>query len=227
MNFKRGLKVAGIFAIFGFIFGLSINKVNPFNAPGILLLRIFWSNWEIGHGSILFNIISNPLCYAVGGFGIGLFTKSIKGVYVWLFVLFIYIFSFNFFVYTLPKLKMENSIKREHQNDMTDRLEKDPNDIYALHALGVKHFTKTLKFDEAEKYFQKVISIERPTGIYSIEGQRCLLYLALIYQSRNEKDKAEDYYKQFMATNPNLTDDLVFLNYSNVYLRKNNLRTSY
>ncbi len=115
---------------------------------------------------------------------------------------------------------MEYSIHKQFKNDMENRLAKDPNDIYALHAIGVKHFTKTMKVDEAEKYFQRVISIEEPKGAYSIEGQRCLLYLALIYQSWNEKEKAENYYQQFLATNPDLKKDFVLLNYSNNYLKK-------
>ena len=106
------------------------------------------------------------------------------------------------------------------ENDVNTRLAKDPNDIYALHWMGVKHFSRTGKYEEAEKYLQKVISIERPKGTYSIEGQRCLLYLALIYQSWNEKEKAENFYQQFLATNPDLKNDLVLLNYSNDYLRK-------
>lgn len=188
--------------------------------PGILLLKIFWDDWEIGHGAFIFNIIANPIFYAVAGFCIGLLTKSMKAVSIWCGILAASFFSYHFYIYTLPKIRMENSIKREHQNDIPDMLAKDPNDIYALHAMGVKHFTKTLKFDEAAKYFQKVVSIEKPAGTYSTEGQRCLLYLALIYQSWNEKEKAEEYYQQFIATNPDLKNDFVLLQYSNNYLRK-------
>lgn len=224
MNYKRGLKVAAIFAFFGLISGIpnfhSQDFMNPFNMPGILLLRIFWSDWEIGHGGFLFNIIANPLCYAIAGFCIGAFTRSIKALYASVGILAVCLFSYHFYTYSLPKIRLDNRIKKQHQNDITDRLAKDPNDIYALHAMGVKHFTQTHKYNEAEKYFQKVVSIEQPKGTFSTEGQRCLLYLALIYQSWNQKDKAENYYQQFLATNPDFNSDFVLLNYNNDYLRK-------
>jgi hypothetical protein len=168
MNIKQGIKIGGIFAIFGFLFGLPImNSLNPLNMPGLYILRILWSDWEIGHGGFLFNILTNTFCYAIAGFLIGLFSKSGNMILIWVGVFVLSLCSYYFFIYTLPSYKLNQNIMRQLRQEVDDRLAKDPNDVYALHWMGVHHLTRTGNYKEAEKYFKKVVDIQSLQKVYS------------------------------------------------------------
>jgi tetratricopeptide (TPR) repeat protein len=86
--------------------------------------------------------------------------------------------------------------------------------------MGVHHLTRTGRYREAEKYFRKVVDLESAKGGFSPEGQRSLIYLAIIYQSLGEYDRAEEHYQKFIGTDPDLENDLVLLNYNNDYLKR-------
>jgi tetratricopeptide (TPR) repeat protein len=230
MNNKRGLAVGGIFALAGLIFVFVIFKTNKGQVlmlPGCFILLIFMSMNDIfegGHANFIF--LTNPLFYGVVGYLIGLFSKSRRQVFFIAGLLTsILLLYFHLICPCIKYIKDTRSINRGVQQAIK-KLEADPNDIFWLHCLGVHHLTRTSKYREAEKYFRKVVDLESAKGGFSAYGQRSLIYLAIIYQSWGESERAEEHYQKFIGTGPDLENDLVLLNYNNNYLkRKDNQKT--
>jgi len=137
-----------------------------------------------------------------------------------LFILFtfLYLLIIQPYIRHIEHARSINQLKQQ----AIKKLEADPNDIGALHWMGVHHLTRTRRYQEAEKYFRKIVDLESAEGDFSTGGQRSLIYLATIYQSWAEHDKAENYYQQFIATAPNLENDTVLISYNNRYLKKRN-----
>lgn len=229
MRNKRGLAVGGIFALAGLIFVVVSFKMNTGilpSVPGYFILRIFLSPMDIFEGGYAyFMLITNSLFYGVIGYLIGLFSKSRRqAFFITGLLAIILLFISLYFHLILPYIKYTRSINQGVQQAIK-KLEADPNDIFWLHCLGVHHFG-TGRYREAEKYFRKVVDLESVKGGFSAEGQRSLIYLAIIYQSWGESERAEEHYQKFIGTGPDLENDLVLLNYNNDYLkRKDNQKT--
>lgn len=226
LNNKRGSITAAILAIAGFIFvtaNFMANAITIPSFPAFLILRIFIGKWAVGDAFVIYPyliIIANPLLYGVVGYLIGLFSKSRQQIFCITGLLaIILLFSSLYFHLIGPYIEHSRSINRMKQQAIK-KLEANPNDIYALHWMGVHHLTRTRQYQEAEKYFRRVVELETYGCDFSTFVQRSLIHLAIIYQSQGKHDKAEYYYRQFIATDPDLKDDLVLLNYSNQYLRR-------
>lgn len=223
MNKKRGWITAGLFATVGFIFATNtfiqtVSLVPTF--PGYFILRIFMDAWDIGHGGYLLMMITNPLFYGLIGYLVGIFSKSRPQIfYVTGLLAIILLFSSLYLDLIQPYIRHARSINQLKQQAIK-KLEADPNDIGALHWMGVHHLTRTGQYQQAEKYFRKIVDLESTKADFSSNGQRSLIYLAIIYQSWGQHDKADNYYRQFIATAPDLQNDLVLLNYNNRYLKR-------
>lgn len=221
MNHKRGFITAGIFAIAGFIFAIPAYAGEPVIAlifPVLLILRIFMEKWDLFLLELLIMII-NPIFYGIIGYLIGAFSKSTRQVLLITGLLAIVLLFSSFAPEFKRYIRHSRSINQLKQQAIR-KLEADPNDIGALHWMGVHHLTRTGQYQEAEKYFRKIVDLESAEGDFSRGGQRSLIYLAIIYQSWGEHDKAENYYQKFIATTPDLTGDLVLVNYNNRYIKK-------
>lgn len=226
MNNKQGCITAAIFAIAGFIFATAnfmANAITIPTFPAFLILRIFIGKWAVLDAFVIYPyliIIANPLLYGVVGYLIGLFSKSRRQIFCITGLLAIILLLSSLYFHLIgPYIERSRSIN-QHKQQMTKKLEVDPNDIYALHWMGYHHFTRTGQYQEAEKYFRKIVDLESTLSNFPTLQQRNLIYLAIIYQSWGEHDKAENYYRQFIATAPDLTGDLVLMNYNNRYIKK-------
>lgn len=164
--------------------------------------------------------LTNPLFYGVVGYLIGLFSKSRRQVFFITGLLaIILLFISLYFHLILPYIKDTRSTNQWVQQAIK-KLEADPNDIITLHCMGVHHLNGTKQYREAEKYFRKVVDLESVKGSFSSQGQRSLIYLAIIYQSWGESERAEEHYQKFISTNPDLENDLVLVNYNHDYKLK-------
>lgn len=165
-------------------------------------------------------MITNPLFYGLIGYLVGIFSKSRPQIfYVTGLLAIILLFSSLYLDLIQPYIRHARSISQLKQQAIK-KLEADPNDIGALHWMGVHHLTRTRQYQQAEKYFRKIVDLESTKADFSSNGQRSLIYLAIIYQSWGQHDKADNYYRQFIATAPDLQNDLVLLNYNNRYLKR-------
>jgi len=226
MNNKQGCITAAIFAIAGFIFATAnfmANAITIPTFPAFLILRIFIGKWAVLDAFVIYPyliIIANPLLYGVVGYLIGLFSKSRRQIFCITGLLAIILLLSSLYFHLIgPYIERSRSIN-QHKQQMTKKLEVDPNDIYALHWMGYHHFTRTGQYQEAEKYFRKIVDLESTLSNFPTLQQRNLIYLDIIYQSWGEHDKAENYYQKFIATAPDLTGDLVLMNYNNRYIKK-------
>jgi tetratricopeptide (TPR) repeat protein len=230
MNNKRGLAVAGIFALAGFIFVAVSFKANTTiipSLPGYFVLRMFLSEHDIFNSEYVYlMLVTNPLFYGMIGYLVGLFSKSHRQVFFIIGLLAIILLFISLYFHLIwPYIKDTRSTNRGVQQAIK-KLEADPNDIITLHCMGVHHLNGTKQYREAEKYFRKVVDLESVKGGFSSQGQRSLIYLAIIYQSWGEYDRAEEHYQKFISTGPDLENDLVLLNYNNDYLkRRDNQKT--
>lgn len=73
---------------------------------------------------------------------------------------------------------------------------------------------------KAENAFEQFILIEREQGKFSEEGQKALLYLAVINKNKGDLVKGEKYYKDFLETNPDLESDYNLKSYQERYLKR-------
>ena len=225
IHWKRGAVTAVTFAIAGFVVAwLTIGSFPLVNWPGYcclsLYLRIMQRHiWEEWH----YLLIANPVVYGVVGYFIGAFTKTNRQTlyFTGLFSVIVLFGAFSWFFFRGYEryVRHSRSISQGVQQAIK-KLEADPNDIFWLHCLGVHHLTRTGQYREAEKYFRKVVDLESAKDGFSVYGQRSLIYLAIIYQSWGESERAEEYYQKFIGTNPDFENDLAFLNLNMDYLKR-------
>ena len=220
-NNKQGYVTAAMFAVAGFLFALWVLHANTAllpGAPGLFVLLLFFSEWEIGHGLITFILLTNPLLYAVAGYAVGGFSRSRQQViYIAGSLAIVLLFSSVYLHVVRPYAKNRQSV-RQRTEILTKKLLADPNDVTALFFIGVHRFGPTGEPELAKECFLRVVELEEFGGEFSSYVQRSFLYLALIYQSRQEQDQAESYHKKFLATGPDLENDLVLLNFNRRYL---------
>jgi hypothetical protein len=98
-----------------------------------------------------------------------------------------------------------------------DKAAQDPRDVHTLHWIGVQHLTKTRNLAEAERYFLQVVSVAE---FSDSRRQRSLLYLAGIYQGQGKTLLAEQRFREFLETKPDLENDLVLRFYYNDFIKK-------
>jgi tetratricopeptide (TPR) repeat protein len=225
IHWKRSAVTTLTFAIAGLVVAwLTIGSFPLVNWPGYcclsLYLRIMQKHiWE----ELQYLLIANAAVYGVVGYFIGAFTKTNRQTlyFTGLFSVIVLFGAFSWFFFREHERYIRHSrLTNELKQSATGKLEVDPNDIYALHWMGVHHLTRTGQYREAEKYFRKVVDLESAKGGFSTEGQRSLIYLAIIYQSWGESERAEEHYRKFIGTNPDLENDLVLLNYNRDYLKR-------
>ena len=221
-NNRQGCVAAAIYAIAGLAFAYLVVyvKTTPLpGAPGLLVLLLFFDGWEIGHGAIGFIFVTNPLVYAVAGYAVGGFSKSRRqAIYITGSLAIVLLFSSVYLQVVRPYVRHCRSVRQRTQR-LTETLAADPNDMEALFCMGVLRFDSTAEPQLARESFLRVVELEEFGGEFSSYVQRSFLYLALIYQSDQEQDQAERYYKKFLATEPDLKNDLLLLNYNRRYLK--------
>jgi hypothetical protein len=222
-NNRRGFMTAVFFAVAGLVFALWVIQANTTllpGAPGVYILLLFFSAWELGHGLLPFILLTNPLLYAVAGYAVGAFSRSPRQVIYIAGSLAIVLFFSSVYLHVVrPYVKEHQSVKQRTEG-LTKKLLADPNDVTALFCMGVHRFGPTDEPELAKKCFLQVVALEEFGGEFSVYVQRSFMYLALIYQSSKEQDLAESYYKKFLATEPDLENDFVLLNYNRHYLEK-------
>lgn len=213
-NWRNGLVSAAAFGIFGLLVSIPLlfNRSPLLSAPGVLPLKIFMSSMTLGHGGAAFAIFTNPLCYAAVGFLIGLFLKTRHHVLiaVGIFVVVALVGEgLGSGVRTwITRAEKARDIERL-KDDALSKLRDDPDDVCSLHWMGVHHFTRTGDDDAAAMYFRRLVEIESRRGRFSGDGRRALIHLALVYQSWGKEKTAQAYFKQFMATKPDLNDNVL------------------
>lgn len=224
IHWKRSAVTTVVFAVVGFVVALlTFGSFPLINWPGACCLSLYlrimhesiWEEWE-------YLFIANAAVYAVIGCFIGAFTKTNRQtLYITgLFVAIILFGAFSLLCFRECRSYVRRSQStNELRRSVISKLEVDPNDITALHWMGVHHFTRTGQYQEAEKYFRRVVELEAFGGDSSSYVQRSFIYLAIIYQSWGRHQEAEDFYQKFIATEPDFKNDLVLLNYNNGYLR--------
>ncbi len=224
IHWKRSAVTTVIFAIAGFVIAcLTFSSVPLVNWPGICCLSLYlrimhesiWEKWE-------YLFIANAVIYGVIGCFIGAFTRtSRQTLYITgLFVIIILVGAFSWLCFREYERYVKHSRSiNEWKRLVTNRLEVDPNDIYALYWVGVHHLTRTGQYLEAERCFKKVVDLELTQNVFSSMGQHSLIYLAIIYQSWGRYQEAENFYQGFIATKPDFNNDLALLNYNNDYLK--------
>ena len=226
---RKGFITAAIFAIAGLIFAtvnFVVNAITFPTFPGFFISRIFIGKWAVGGAFYIYPVvimITNPLFYGIIGYLIGAFSKSRRQIFYIAGLFAIVLLLASVYVHAIrpymARIRHSYSLDQA-ERQLKEKLETDPNDIIALHWLGVHHLTRTGQYREAEKYFRQVVELEAFEGEFSSYVQRSLIYLAIIYQSWREYDKADNYYRQFIATDPDLEKDLVLLNYNKDYLKR-------
>ena len=110
----------------------------------------------------------------------------------------------------LPKIRYRRYMDRMVRERVA-MLERNPEDIYALHWLGFHHFIRTKRLAEAERFFAKVVAIESTKTDSSHHGQHSLVYLAIIYQTQGKGKPAVSMYRRFIDTDPDLDGDGVLM----------------
>lgn len=222
-NNRRGYVTAAIYGILGLVFALAVFSADTVPlpaAPGLYILLFFMSGWEIGHGGIILILMTNPLLYAVAGYVVGGFSRSRRQVICITGALAVILLFSSVCVHVVrPYVKNRHSIKQTTQR-LTDKLAADPNDVTALFCMGIHRFGSLDDTMLAKESFLRVVELEEFGGKFSPYVQRSFLYLALICQARQEQDQAESYYKEFLATEPDLQNDRVLLNLNRRYLRR-------
>ncbi len=221
-NNRQGCVAAVIYAIAGLAFAYLVVyvKTTPLpGAPGIPVLFLFFDGWELGHGAIGFLFVTNPLVYAIAGYAVGGFSRSRRqAIYITGSLAIVLLFSSVYLQVVRPYVKHCHSVRQRTQR-LTETLAAKPNDIEALFGMGVLRFDSTSEPELAKKSFLRVVELEEFGGEFSAYVQRSFLYLALIYQSGQEQEQADRYYKEFLATEPDLENDLLLLNYNRRYLK--------
>ncbi len=202
----KGLPLAAAFGVCGFLIGTPMlaGALWVLNFPGWMLLRIFFSDMEIGGGIYWLLMVTNPICYGLVGYLVGLLTRTRRQAFLTAGIVAAAAILVTVVAQAvLPAMERRRGTARLRREALT-RLQADPEDVYALHWLGVHAYSRTRDYEEAAARFQRAAEVESKKGAFSIYGQGSLIYLALIYQSWGELDQAETYYDRFIATHPDV-----------------------
>lgn len=216
VNVKRAKIGAAAGAVAGLLLALYPFLETPLCLPGYLVLRIFMDSWSIGHGGIVLLGLTNPIAYGALGFLVGAFLPVGRRTLL--------VFAGGVGVVVLTGVgycygpRWFRHIQWEHRaRQAMARLSEDPNDVPALYQIG--HYYAVNHNDlMAAEYYRKIVALEAESDHLSLEAQRCLLSLAIICRSRGDLAAAEEYYRQFLASEPDLEHDPVLNHNNHFYL---------
>ncbi len=220
---KRSAVTTVIFTIAGFLVARATLGSFPFvNWPGFCCLGLYNSILqEQVRNQWAFLLLTSVTIYGITGFLIGAFAGTDRQALriAGLFVIVILAGTLSWNLYRgYERHASHSQLTEDLKRSAMSKLEVDPNDIFALHWLGKHHLIKTRQYQDAEKYFRKIVDLELDKGTFSYEGQRSLIFLATIYQFWGRHQEADVFYRKFIATGPDFKNDLLLWNYNNDYL---------
>ncbi len=221
MNVKRGEIGAAAGALAGLLFALPPFWETPLCFPGLLVLRIFMAPWVIGHGGILWIVVTNPILYGALGLLVGAYLPVGRRTLL-VFVGCVGLVALGGVGHRYGP-RWVRQIKSSHRVQQAQaRLNEDPNDVPALYQMGLYHQQHHGDLAAAE-YYRKIVAIEAESEKLSPEAQRSLLSLAIICLFRGDRATGEEYHRRFLASEPDLDRDAVLSHNNLFYLNKKSL----
>lgn len=174
---------------------------------------LFVSKHAMAGGVYILLYLANPAVYFIGGFILGALLNRPSKIIILSIILLLGMSGVGYYLgIASPRIKMEQSVLRSRESSFA-KLKANPNDIYALHNIGLDYFMQQNKPSEAAEYFKKVIQIESSSGAFSEPGQRSLMYLALISQRIGKPEEAAGYFKTYMESSPKMgTVEIYYIN---------------
>jgi hypothetical protein len=216
MDNRRSLAAAWVFAGVGLAFGLPPILETPLCLPGYWVLKAMPAMyWGDGWGQLM---VANLVVYGLVGYAIARVVRSWRPLLFATAIVIAVTASATTAVVCVRHRVDEQRLMSRLMQDCLLKLEQDPNDVCSLHWLGVHHLTRTRQLRDAQRYFLRVVDLNKAD--HSVELQRSLIYLAVIYQSTGDSGRAEEYHERFLASNPDLEQDNVLRHYDAEYRRR-------
>jgi len=214
------LVTAVIFGVVGIAITGALGQVAP-AMGGYLVIRSVGELLRLprdGWNAVPLVVGVNGALYAAVGFCLARRAKSLKPLLRQSCVIAAALITLSFvFDVAVPQARDALHLRELVRQNLAV-VEAAPESIYALHWLGHHHFARTGKFQDAERYFRRVLDARADESHYSVYAQRCLIYLALIHLSQGKTGQAETEYRSFLATAPDLADDLVLVYLNKLYM---------